>query len=45
MLMIMLVLVQGAHEDLESNNQPEETDKEKDLSEVVELSAPPTKKS
>ena len=36
--------VQGAHEDLESSKQPEETDKEKDLSEVAELSAPRTKK-
>ena len=43
MLMIILVPVQGTHENLESNSQPEETDKEKDLSEVVELSAPPTK--
>ena len=33
---------QSVHEELESSNNPEETNK--DLSEVSELSAPPTKK-
>ena len=34
----------GAHEDLESSNHSEEINKDEDISEVAELSAPPTKK-